>query len=105
MKSKIIFVDKELETVFNNLDDMDPTKKALTRAISNIKEDPGVGRTVVKKLIPKKLIKKYGINNLKIYNLPTAWRMLYSLTSDGIEIISVVLDWMNHKDYERLFKF
>jgi len=63
------------------------------------------GRNVIKKLIPKKLIKKYGIDNLRIYNLPIAWRMLYTITSNEIEIISVILDWMNHKDYERLFKF
>ncbi len=46
-----------------------------------------------------------GINNLRIYNLPSVWRMLYTVTSNGIEIVSVILDWMNHKDYERLFKF
>lgn len=105
MKSKVIFIDKELENVFNKLDDSDPIKKALKRAIENIEQDPSAGRNVKKKLIPKKLIKKYGINNLWIYNLPTAWRMLYAITPGEIEIISVILDWMNHKDYERLFKF
>ena len=105
MSSKVIFIDKELEDVFYNLDDKDPIKRALLRAIENIREDPLSGRNVKKKLIPKNLIKKYEINNLRIYNLPSAWRMIYTLTSGEVEIISVVLDWMNHKDYERLFKF
>ena len=105
MSSKVVFIDKELENVFYELDDKDPVKKALTRAIENMKQDPLVGRNVKKKLIPDKLIKKYGIDNLRIYNLPSAWRMLYTITAGEIEIISVVLDWMNHKDYERLFKF
>jgi len=64
MKSKVIFIDKELESVFYGLDDNDPIKKALIRAIENIKEDPLAGRIVKKKLIPKKLIKKYGITIL-----------------------------------------
>jgi hypothetical protein len=105
MKYKIVFIDNNLEKAFKKLDDLDPIKKALVRAIKNIQEDPRAGRNVIKKMIPKSLIKKYDIENLRIYNLPNAWRMLYTLTSDGVEIISVVLDWRNHKDYERLFKF
>jgi hypothetical protein len=46
------------------------------------------------------------LNNLWIYNLLDGWRMLYVLTpSEEVQIIAVVLDWMNHKDYEKLFKF
>ncbi len=107
MKSKkVIFVDETLEKSFNTINKNDPIKKALIRAIQTLKKDAFVGRNVKKKLIPKRLIQKYKINNLWIYNLPNAWRMLYSLTESGeIEIIAAVLDWMNHKDYEKLFKF
>ena len=106
MSYKIIFIDEELENTFEKLDNTDPIKKALINAIKSLKQDPFVGRNVKKKLSPKKLIDRYGLNNLRIYNLPNAWRMLYTLTSSGdIELIAVVLDWMNHKDYERLFKF
>ncbi len=103
---KVVFIDESLENAFNSLTENDPTKRALIKAIKDIKEDCYCGRNVKKKLIPKKLIEKHGINNLWIYNLPSAWRLLYSLTNSGeIEVIAVVLDWMNHKDYERLFKF
>ena len=102
----IRFVEKNLEKAFNSLKEKDPIKKALINAIKNIQENCYYGRNVKKKLIPKKLIKKYKINNLWIYNLPSAWRLLYSLTTSGeVELIAVILDWMNHKDYERLFKF
>ncbi len=60
MKSKIKFIDYELENVFNSLNNEDPIKKALKRAIENIKQDPLAGRNVIKKLIPNKLIKRYG---------------------------------------------
>jgi hypothetical protein len=103
---KIRFIDTSLENAFNILDDRDITKKAIIRAIKDIKENCYCGRNVRKKLIPKTLIDKYKLNNLWIYNLPSSWRLLYSLTTSGeIELIAVVLNWMNHKDYERLFKF
>jgi len=58
-----------------------------------------------KKVNPKELKQKYNIDNLWIYNLRKDWRLLYSIGKDEIELIAVVLDWMNHKDYERLFGF
>ncbi len=103
---KIIFIDEDLESDFNSLSEGDPIRKALKRAIQTIKEDCYCGRNVKKKLIPRELIIKYEINNLWIYNLPSSWRLLYSITdSPDIKIIAVVLDWINHKDYEKLFGF
>jgi len=103
---KVVFVDESLEESFNELNEADPIKKALIRAINILQEDAFSGRNVKKNLIPKSLIQKYGLNNLWIYNLPDGWRMLYVLTpSEEVQIIAVILDWMNHKDYEKLFKF
>jgi len=103
---KVVFADESLENSFNELSEKDSLKKALIRAIKNIQENVFVGRNVKKNLIPKKLIEKYCIDNLWIYNLPDSWRLLYSITpSEDIKIIAAILDWMNHKDYERLFKF
>jgi hypothetical protein len=102
---KVIFADESLERSFVRLNETDPLKKGLIKAIKEVQENSFVGRNVKKNLIPKEIIKKYNINNLWIYNLPNGWRMLYVLTSSEIRIIAVVLDWMNHKDYERLFKF
>jgi len=58
-----------------------------------------------KKLIPRRYITKYGINNLYKYDLPNAWRLLYSLGKEGIEIIAVILEWCPHKEYEKLFHY
>jgi len=103
---KVIFVNEDLESEFYGMSDKDPLKKALIRAIEHLKEDSHAGRNVKKKLIPKEFIRKYNLKNIWIYNLPDAWRMIYSLTTGGeLEVISVILDWMNHKDYEKLFKF
>lgn len=103
--SKIIFIDDELENAFDSLQDNDPIKKALVRAIQNIKEDFQAGEYIPKNKIPNEYLKKYGINNVRVYDLPFAWRLMYTITgSSEIGIISVILDWMNHKDYVKLFK-
>jgi len=102
---RVVFIDNSLEKSFNELDELDSIKKALVRAIETLKEDAFSGRNVKKNIIPKSLIKKYKLNNLWIYNLPDGWRMLYVLTSEEIQIIAVILDWMDHKDYEKLFNF
>jgi hypothetical protein len=102
---KVVFVDESLEKSFTILNNADPLKKGLVKAIKDVQENSFAGRNVKKELIPKEIIKKYNINNLWIYNLPNGWRMLYVLTSSEIRIIAVILNWMDHKDYERLFKF
>ena len=103
MKSKVKFIDEELGREFNRMSDKDPTKKAVIKAIQNIREDYRSGEYIPKNKIPKSYLEKYGINNLRVYDLPSAWRLLYSIINDEIEIISIILDWMNHKDYENLF--
>jgi len=103
---KVVFIDESLENSFDELKDNDPIKKSLKKAIRTIQEDAFAGRNVKKSLIPKSLAQKYNLDNLWIYNLPDGWRMLYVLTpSAEVQIIAVILDWMDHKDYERLFKF
>lgn len=92
-----------MENKFDGLSENDPIKKALLKAIKEIKENPFSGRIVKKKLIPKKFII---YKNLMIYNLPSAWRMLYTVSAEGeVDILSIILDWMNHKDYEDVFGF
>lgn len=56
-------------------------------------------------MIPDKYLKKYRIHNLWKYNLPNAWGLLYSVESDGIIVISVILEWVSHKNYERMFGY
>ncbi len=98
---KVVFFKDDLQTSFEELSEDDPIKKALKKAIKEIQENPFCGRNVKKELIPE----KFSVNNLWIYNLSLGWRMIYSLAPGEIEIIAVILDWMDHKDYERLFGF
>lgn len=59
-----------------------------------------------KKLFPKEYIKKYCINNLWKYDLSNGWRLLYTVTAENeVELISAILEWFNHKDYEKRMKY
>lgn len=106
MECKVRFVDVKLKEAFEKLKDSDSRLyKEIESALAGIKKNVFYGRNVRKNLIPKNLTQRYNIDNLWIYNLRKDWRLLYSIGRDEIEILALILDWMDHKDYERLFKF
>lgn len=77
----------------------------LEKAVDELKENPFVGIKIPQKLWPKQYIKKYCINNLRKYDLPDGWRLIYTIKGNEIEIISVILEWFKHKDYEKKFGY
>ncbi len=106
MECEVNFVDLELKNSFTELEKSDPRLyKEIQKAVEEICQNSFSGRNVKKELIPKELIQKYNLDNLWIYNLRKDWRLIYSLGRDEIKLIAIVLDWMNHKEYERLFHF
>jgi len=107
MEGEVKFSDEKLKRAFKILQKIDKDLyDQIDKATDEISKNIFCGRNVKKKLIPKQLIQKYLINNLWIYNLRSGWRLLYSVTSpDKVQILAIVLNWMSHKDYERLFKF
>ena len=58
-----------------------------------------------KRQIPRTYIRKYGIENLWKDNLPNAWRLVYSVAGSEVEIITILLEWFPHKEYERRFNY
>ena len=109
MKCKVVFADEKLKDAFEILKDSSTEDrnlyKWLNRAFDDISENTFCGIQIPKRLIPKAYIEKYGIDNLWKYNLPNAWRLLYSVARDEVIIISILLEWLSHKEYERKFKY
>ena len=110
MRSRVVFADEKVKTIYEKLKDSKRTEdqtlyKWLNRAFDDLKENAFCGIQIPKKQIPKEYIKKYRIDNLWKYNLPNAWRMLYSVARDEVMVISIVLEWLPHKKYERRFKY
>ena len=104
--SVVVFISDELENTFNELKEDDPIKKGIVRAIKDLRVNAFSGIQVPKRLFPKEYIVKYGINNLWKYDLPNGWRLLYTITAENeVELISAILEWFNHKEYERKMKY
>ncbi|MFH1587971.1 MAG: hypothetical protein ABIA76_01375 [Candidatus Diapherotrites archaeon] len=106
---KIGFAEESIEKAFHKLEKGKHEEKQLfeflKRAINDLKENPFYGIRIPSKLWPKKYIEKYKINNLRKYNLPNGWRLLYTIKANEIEIISVLIEWLDHKKYEKKFKY
>jgi len=105
----VAFIDKKTEDKFESLKNKDSQEQKLhqfiERAINDLKKDPTSGIKIPKKLWPKDYKQKYKITNLWKYDLPNAWRLIYTIQSDEITIINIILEWFNHKNYERKFKY
>ncbi|MBS3105887.1 hypothetical protein J4234_06555 [Candidatus Woesearchaeota archaeon] len=78
---------------------------AINRIFDIIVNNPFYGENAKKDLIPKEYRQKYDAANLFIVDLPDYWRMIYTLESDEIEIITFVLDIIDHDGYNKKFGF
>lgn len=107
--SELHFVDENLKKAFEALKNSTTEDRMLyewlLRAFEDIQKSVFCGIQIPKKLIPREYVKKYGTKNLWKYNLPNAWRLLYSIEGRDVKIISIILEWLNHKNYERRFKY
>src|SRR3989338_8560587 len=104
-RSKVVFVSETLEKSFESLPENEILKKHIRRAIEEIKENAFVGIRIPKRLFPGEYVVKYNVTNLWKYDLPNGWRLIYTIKEDEIMILNVILEWFNHKEYERRFKY
>lgn len=79
--------------------------KFINQVMNNIEVNTFCGTQIQKKQIPKEYIQKYGITNLWKYDLPNAWRLIYSIMGGKAIVVSIILEWMTHKEYERRFNY
>jgi len=104
--SKVVFINKKLEKSFNSLKENDPIKKSIIKAVHDLRKNAFSGIQVPKRLIPKDYIKSYRINNMWKYDLTKGWRLLYTITAENeVELISAILEWFDHKEYEKKLKY
>jgi len=56
-------------------------------------------------LIPKEYIIKYHVSNLFRTELSNFWRMIYTVKGNQAEIISFILDILDHPTYDKKFGY
>lgn len=101
---KLQFFDEKTKKEFEKIKDPE-LKKFLERAFCDIERNPFCGIQIPKKIIPKEYLKKFNIRNAWKYNLPGAWRLIYSIKGGEVYIVTMILEWLNHKEYEKRFKY
>jgi|APSaa5957512576_1039674.scaffolds.fasta_scaffold07654_4 Txe/YoeB family toxin of Txe-Axe toxin-antitoxin module len=109
MRSKIKYAEERVKSSFDKLRDSKTEDKKLykwiNRAMDDLEDNAFCGIQIRKKLIPKVYIERYGIDNLWKYDLPKSWRLIYSVVKGEVQILSIILEWMSHKDYEKRFRY
>lgn len=112
MSGKLIsvtFGDKKIENEFEMLKEGKFEDKQLytfiDRAIRDMKNNPACGTKIPKRLWPSAYIKEYNLTNLWKYDLPNGWRLIYTIKENEVTIFNIILEWFNHKEYERKFKY
>lgn len=109
MECRIQFANENVQKAFEKLELGNFEDKQLStfikRAFEDICKNPFCGIQIPKRLIPEEYVKRFSIKNVWKYNLPGAWRLIYSLERTQICVISIVLEWMDHKEYERRFHY
>ena len=55
--------------------------------------------------ISKAVVDRYGTDRLWKVDLVGYWRMIYTITGDEVKIIAFVLEFMDHKKYDKVFGY
>lgn len=102
---EVVFINQQLKESYESLKEGKFEDKQLYnfifRAINDLSINPMCGVHVPKKQIPK----EYDVSNLWKYDLPNGWRLIYTIIGNEIKIVSAILEWLSHKEYERKFHY
>ena len=95
----------EFTRLYKSLGKTDPLKNQLDEAMDLLKKDPTIGNRITANLWPKKYVRKYGVNNLFRYRVGSNWRVIYTVLSKPDGLVCVILDALDHKNYDLLFGY
>lgn len=79
--------------------------KIIEKGIEKLKYNYKYGDHISKKKIPGEYVEKYAVENLWKLDLSSFWRLIYTVRGTEIEVISVILEVLDHKKYDRKFGY
>jgi hypothetical protein len=79
--------------------------KLIEKGVEKLKYDYRYGDHIKYERIPKEYFTKFNVDNLWKLNLGSFWRMIYTVRGKEIEVISIVLEVLDHKEYDRKFGY
>lgn len=109
MNASVCFFDDRIKTTFlalaTSTEEDRRIHALLNTAFDAIARDAFCGIQIPKRQIPKRYFVQYGIDNLWKLNFHKSWRLMYSVASDGGNVIALIIEWLPHKEYERTFGY
>lgn len=106
---RVAFISKKLKEDYENLNagkfEDKELRLSIEKTILELKLNPFSGIKIQKKLWPKDYVKNYQITNLYKQDLPNAYRLIYTIKTDELIIMNIILEWFDHKNYEKRFKY
>jgi mRNA-degrading endonuclease RelE of RelBE toxin-antitoxin system len=79
--------------------------KLIDKGIAKLIDNYETGQKIQKRLWPKYYAEKYGINNLWRLRLDDYWRMVYTMIGEKVRIVAVILEVLDHKEYDKRFGY
>ena len=108
LRAKEIVLGVDAQKAYENLKDShDPGSVSVVRRVKNLKSvllsDCLYGEVVKKGKIPNALRLKHGLQNLYVCDLPSYWRLLYTIVRVGDKPRIVVVEIVSHDAYNKWF--
>ncbi len=98
---EVIFTE-EAEKAFQKIKTTNPTLlRSINQKIEILKKKPHFGQPIAKKKIPKEYLIKHSTKNIFIIELSGYWRLIYTITNEELIIIALVIDILDHKQYDK----
>jgi len=104
-KSSCVKAVKAVADFVSSLESSSYLRQIVDKALDVLKENMFAGQLIEKKKFPKIYVQKYGITNLYKYDMDRSHRLTYTLVADESGIAVVVLEILNHKEYEKRFGY
>lgn len=101
----MVKLSAELQALYDSWGDGVPMKKWMNDMQAMLLENMLRGERVPKDRIPKFYLFKYGARNLYHYTHPEDYRSSYTILNDGTGAYPLVIDLLNHHDYNKLFNY
>jgi hypothetical protein len=96
---------KTVADFVSSLESSSYLRQIVDKALDVLKENMFAGQLIEKKKFPKIYVQKYGVTNLYKYNLDRSSRLTYTIVGDESGLAVVVLEILNHKEYEKRFGY
>ena len=75
--------------------------KSINKKVELLKYNQAYGQGIAKEQIPKGL----DVNNLFRIELTHYWRMIYTIRTNEVEIVSFILYIIDHKEYDKILGY